>query len=958
MDLLKKFISIVLVTLLAVSQMPLLAQGSKSLTVEDIMKFRHVKSPSISNDGNWVAHTSKPDRGDSEVLVYSTRGKKQFSIPQGENPVISNDGNWVAAVHTVSAEDELKLKLAKEGGPKRGLALLNTSTGEQSLYKRVQSFAFSNDSKWLAYLDLKEENTSDREEKEDKKKSPDKPVGSQLNLIWLKDESSHSIPYVTRYSIDSTSRYLVYEMADSNGKADGVYLVDLENTLEEPTPIFTDSNAWSGYFRWNNRTGELAFLGGVRNKKFKPTDTELFTWKPGNATAEVVLNDEDLEEGWKLYHKNTLRWTIDGKRLFLGIKPETEIIKPEKEKKDTVSKLFDPEAILSDRTLDVWHWNDPYINSNQKIRWDRVKDKTYTGVFFPGTRKFIPLADEEMTDIGFSENPTTILGASNLPYRKRRTWDNSLKDYYLVDIASGEKKLVLEEQGHTVKLSPDGKWLVYFRSGDWHLLETASILGSGSDSEQGSGSDSEQSSGSDSEQSSGLYSGPKPRNLTQDLPVTFADEDWDYPAEAPGYGVGDWLNGSEAVLVYDKFDIWMFPTRGDNPVCLTEGRGRNEKLQFRIKRLDNQKQYLSTGEQVFLTAYHDLEKYTAIFSMEVGVPGVARGFEGPHRYTLLSKAHDAENVLFTRESYNEYPDLWVTGMNFKKARKLSDVNPQKEEFAWGEAELVEWSSEDGKPLQGILIKPGNYQPGEKYPVLVYYYRFFTDRLYEFNEVVINHRPCFPFYASNGYAVFLPDIRFEVGSPGSSATKCLVPGVEKIIDMGIADPDAVCLHGHSWSGYQTAFVITQTDIFACAIAGAPVSNMTSAYSGIRWETGLARQFQYEKQQSRIGASLWEARDKYIENSPVFFADHINTPLLIQFGDQDGAVPWYQGIELYLAMRRFEKDCVFLQYRNEPHHLKQYANKLDYTLKFKAYLDHYLKGDPAEDWIRTGVPYNGK
>ena len=286
------------------------------------------------------------------------------------------------------------------------------------------------------------------------------------------------------------------------------------------------------------------------------------------------------------------------------------------------------------------------------------------------------------------------------------------------------------------------------------------------------------------------------------------------------------------------------------------------------------------------------------------------------------------------------------------------MNPQTAEFAWGESELVEWSSMDGRPIQGILIKPGNYEEGKTYPVLVYYYRFFTNRLYDFNHVAINHRPCFPYYASNGYAVFLPDIRFDVGNPGFSATKCLVPGVQKLIDMGVADPEAICLHGHSWSGYQTAFAITQTNIFTCAIAGAPVSNMTSAYSGIRWGSGLARQFQYEKSQSRIGGSLWEARDKYIENSPVFFADRIETPLLIMFGDVDDAVPWYQGIELYLAMRRLEKDCIFLQYRDEPHHPKKYANKLDYTIRFREYLDHYLKGEPAADWITKGVPYQGK
>jgi dipeptidyl aminopeptidase/acylaminoacyl peptidase len=243
-------------------------------------------------------------------------------------------------------------------------------------------------------------------------------------------------------------------------------------------------------------------------------------------------------------------------------------------------------------------------------------------------------------------------------------------------------------------------------------------------------------------------------------------------------------------------------------------------------------------------------------------------------------------------------------------------------------------------------------------MLVYFYEKFSWRLYEFNEVVVNHRPCFPFYASNGYAIFLPDIVYETGRPGLSATHCLVPGVQKIIDMGIADPKAIALHGHSWSGYQTAFVVTQTNLFRAAIAGAAVANMTSAYSGIRWESGLARQWQYEKAQSRIGGSLWDMPGRYIENSPVFFADRIQTPLLLMFGDEDGAVPWEQGIELYLAMRRLGKDCIFLQYRGEGHHPQKYANKLDYAIKMKEYLDHYLKGLAAPDWITKGIPYQGK
>jgi dipeptidyl aminopeptidase/acylaminoacyl peptidase len=419
------------------------------------------------------------------------------------------------------------------------------------------------------------------------------------------------------------------------------------------------------------------------------------------------------------------------------------------------------------------------------------------------------------------------------------------------------------------------------------------------------------------------------------------------------------LADSSAIFVYDKYDIWRIPTEGGIATCLTRGLGRKNNTVFRVIDLDPEEDSTAPDSTLLLGAYHDGEKYDAFYSMNFAGSDLKKLYEtGQHRLEVVATAERTDRLIFTRQRYDEFPDLWVSNRSLDEPRKLSNANPQLAEFAWGSAELVEWSSADGIPLQGVLIKPGNFEPGRRYPVLVYYYRFFSQRLHLFNEPVVNHRPSFPFYASNGYAVFLPDIRFEVGRPGFSATKCLVPGVQKLIDMGIADADGIGLHGHSWSGYQTAFVITQTDIFAAAVAGAPVSNMTSAYSGIRRGTGLARQFQYEKSQSRIGGSLWEKRNLFIENSPVFFADRIDTPLLIQFGDEDEAVPWEQGIELYLACRRLGKNCIMLQYRGEPHHLKKYPNKLDYSIKMKQFFDHWLKGEPAPQWMTEGIPYRGE
>lgn len=830
------------------------AQDKKALTVDDLMKFRRIESPSISDEGKWIVYATRPDRGDPEVLVCSTDGKKQYTIERGEKPEISGDGNWVAAIQAVPAIEKLKSK--KDDELKQGLVLLNTLSGEQEVIERVSSFSFTNDSRWLAYQNYQEEEKKDTSRVEGEKKPSKTPSrkdpGTMLVLRSLGSDKGLEYSFVKDYSIDSTSTYLAYCVSDTSGAGNGIYIVNLMQPDEGPVTAYADTNAWGDPLSWTRRTHTLAFIAGKLNNEDKRDEAGLYLWSPGKNTAELALDDSVLASGWKVYHQNYLSWTKDGERLFVGIKPASEIIPDEEEDKDTMPDLFDTEKILAERELDIWHWNDPLIIPNQKVLWNRVKDRTYTGVYYPVSKSFVQLADTLVPDFRVPENPVRGLVSSNLPYSKKITWDTRLTDVYLVDLKTGERRMILEEFRGNPNLSPDGQKVVYYREGDWYLLDAESLL------------------------TINLTAA-----LSQSYGISFSDEDHDYPEPAPGYGTGGWVNGSQAILIYDKYDIWQFSSDGSQPVCLTGGKGRAEKYQFRIRDLDPESEDLRNGQKVLVEAYHDLKKFTAVYSLTIGKVGTTQLAEEAGKFSLISKAKNEDRILFTRESYTEFPDLWVSKSDFKKPLKLTDVNPQVSEFAWGKAELVSWSNMDGRFMQGVLIRPGNYQAGKKYPVLVYYYRFSSD-----------------------------------------------------------------------------FVITQTDMFACAIAGAPVSNMTSAYSGIRLESGLARQMQYEKSQSRIGGSLWEYPERYIENSPVFFADRINTPLLIQFGDVDDAVPWQQGIELYLAMRRLEKDCVFLQYRGEPHHLKTYANKLDYTLKFKAYLDHYCKGAPAPEWLSRGVPYLGK
>ncbi len=897
----------------------------RPLEYTDIMKFREIRGAVISGNGQWAAFAAEPGRGDGEAVIRHIPSERRFRIERGSRPVFAKNSSWLAAeVKPPAAELEAGEKL------KPGMALLNLESGDITEFGQVMHFAFSDDSQWLAFRKYKKEDEEKKAEN-DKKEKTDAEPGTNLILINLESGEEIQIPFVKEFSFDASSRFMAYAVAAPDGGDNGLNYVELSGQGWARKTIERKENAVYSQLSWTENVSLLAFVTSVKSGG---TDSiprvSIRIWDGDKDRLQDAVTAGLAPEGWVLPEKNSLKWSRDGERLFFGFQPE-EIAEAGREKPEEktdqkkAAGLFDVDDILKKRGVDVWHWDDPFIVPHQKEMWPRLKEQTYSAVFHAKSGRVVPLADRDMPRVVSREDADQVLGYKDAPYRKLVTWYGRLSDVLLIDIKDGSRVNVVSRLEHEASLSPGGRYVVYFKDKHWHLFDSRS---------------------------------EKTVNLTQSLPVPFYNEDHDYPSPVPGYGTAGWLENDEAVLIYDKYDIWKFPLRRGAPVCLTEGLGRENLYTFRIQPLDPDQEAFLSSQKLLLSAYHNHNKNWGFYAARTDREGVELLLEEPKKFNFLAKAEAADVLLYTRESYQEFPDLWVSDSDFTEPEKISHVNPQIEEFAWGTAELVEWKSVDGIPLQGVLIKPGNYEEGKRYPVVVYYYRFFSQRLHEFNQVVINHRPCFPFYASHGYAVFLPDIRFDVGLPGYSATKCLIPGVQKIIDMGVADPDAVGLHGHSWSGYQTAHVITQTDIFACAVAGAPVSNMTSAYSGIRWGSGLARQFQYEQSQSRIGGNLWEKRELYIENSPVFFADRIQTPLLIIFGDADGAVPWYQGIELYLAMRRLQKDCVFLQYRDEPHHPQKFPNKLDWFKKMKEYFDHYLKDQPGPGWITEGVPYRGK
>ncbi|MFW6276882.1 MAG: prolyl oligopeptidase family serine peptidase, partial [Bacteroidota bacterium] len=673
---------------------------------------------------------------------------------------------------------------------------------------------------------------------------------------------------------------------------------------------------------WNVRNKILAFTAAPLDKEGEPEKALIYTWQPGSE-ASLAIDTNAVAESF-IPADHTPEWNEKKNLLYFGIKNKKYEEQAEKVK-FTDSTFYNIDSIMANSDLIIWHHDDPRIKPNEIKEWPQKKKFTGTAVYNPEDNSIVRLTAPEVREVHKGYSDTYTYGTNDKPYLKGITYKGWFRDVYSVDIRNAERKKIAEAVQHSIHASPFGKYIIYFKEKDWHIY----------DNESG-----------------------QTRNLTDKMAEPFWDVDHDIPALPGSYGIGGWYEDDSHLILYDKFDIWKVDPATGEFQNLTNGYGRENNIQLRLINEDRDRHYYKGEEKLIVNAYHDKLKYTALYKIDLSTGELTKKLQDNKRYAFRGKAKDADVVLITRESFDEFPDIRVTDMSLENPKKITNLGIQLDDYIWGKTELIDWQTAAGDTLQGYIIKPDNYKEGRRYPVMIYFYEKFSQRMYNFPQPKVNHRPDYPMYLGEGYVIFLPDIKYGTGNPGYDATDALVSGSQKLIDLGIADPEAIGLQGHSWAGYQSAFVITQTDMFAAVVSGAPVGNMTSAYSGIRLGTGLARQFQYELFQSRIGGTLWNSLDNYIRNSPVFLADKINTPMMIMFGNEDDAVPYEQGIELFLAMRRLNKNVIMLEYENEPHHLHKYSNRMDYSYRMKQYFDHFLLGKPAPSWMKEGEPYIGK
>ena len=920
------------IPVLVLFSVSLFAQNTekKIITPDDFAIWKTINGTKISDNGKIVAYELNPQRGDGALVIKHLESRQEDTIPRGYSASFSPESNFIVFKIKQPFDSIRKAKIDKLGTdkmPKDSLGILTFKNKELIKFPNLKSYSIPEENAgWVAFLSEATKDTTDvSEEKDaddDKKEGEDKKNGL-LVLFDIKTGDTLQYSNVTDFHYSKKGNSIAFVRETSDSLKNTIVSV-FETGAQKTTELFRDKGC-SKQLTTDETGQQFAFLFSKDTIKEKAFMLYRGTLKGGLSHLHVGEETQGMPIGWLPSEHHNLKFSEDGTRLFFGT-----ALKPQPEPKDS---LTDEEKVK----VDVWNWRDQELQPQQKVELDKEKKRSYLAVLHLDDNKFVQLADPNIREVRTKPkgNGQYALGKDIIPYSRASSWTGENKaDYYLVDIKSGIKRKILEGV-ERAWIMPGGNFIIWYDPVNNSYYSRSTNVESQSINE-----------------------------LTKQIPVAFYDELNDMPMDPKPYGIAGWGENDRCIYIYDRYDIWKIdPTATKVPVNVTRSFGRRNQLRLRYVKLDPEQEFINADELAIVSSLDERSKAGGFFSVDF------KNYKEPKLLLVEDmsfgtpvKAKNEDKLIFTKESASEYPNIWVSNTEFDRPKKISDANPQQKNYNWVFTTLIKWTSFTGEPLEGILYMPENFNPREKYPMIVYYYERNSDYLFRhFIPSPSRSTISKSFYASNGYLVFVPDITYRTGYPGQSAYDAVVSGVSYLLNnFSFIDRNKIGLQGQSWGGYQTAWLITQTDMFAAAMAGAPVSNMTSAYGGIRWGSGLSRMFQYEHSQSRIGGTLWEKPFQYIENSPLFYVPKIKTPLLIMHNDNDGAVPWYQGIELFVAMRRLNKPAWMLSYNGQPHNLKaeSWGDRMDLSIRMKGFFDYYLQGKPMPEWMRFGIPAKDK
>ncbi len=903
---------------------PRAADGRKILTLDDYGEWRRVREVELSPDGRWLAFAYVPNDGDSELHVKALRGDDDFTATNGTSPAFSSTSGHAAFLTTPPDDD------GDGGGRGNGPATrtahwIDLGTGTRDSVPDVRSFAFAEGGRWLAVHKAK----SDREAEHD---------GADLVLVDLARGGKRNVGNVFAFAFDSAGTRLAYLVDAADRAGNGLYLMD--PATGRVTAPATGDHLYEG-LAWNDAGTALAAVQGDTVPGMEQRANVLLAWTDATAAMEGAnptvydpAQDDDFPDGFVLSELRRPAWTETGSRLVVGIKEQREALDEDEDDSEDEANVV------------VWHWEDDRVQSVQRVRAEADRRSTFAGVVHINDGRLVRLEDDGMPRAQVVGDGDWAIGRRDGPYRLLHDEEWGQADVVRIDTRTGARTTLAEGVRSQIGASPDGAWYLWGRDGEVMATEIASNTTT---------------------------------NLSERTGVDFSQDARQTPGELGTWGAGGWSEDGAWVLLNTEYDVWAVPLgsnsssssssgvagRGDvqGAYSLTGGMASRDSIRFRVVRDfafdededDPAHETVDLTEPVLLSAYGEWTKRSGWWRVEPGSDAPAPVVWEDAMYGGVERAEEADVVVYTRQTFEEFPDWWVTDTRFRRPRQVTDANPQQAEYAWGTRRLVDYVDDRGNRLQATLTLPAGYEEGERYPMLVYFYETMSQRHHSYSMPVYDDRPHMSTYASNGYLVLMPDIVYDVGRPGSSALDDLTAAVDRVIELGYADPDRIGLQGHSWGGYQSSFVVTRTDLFTAVVTGAPLTNLVSMHNILYKRTGNPNAALIQWGQGRMGVSPWDSLSLYIEESPVHQAEGITTPFLILHGTDDGAVDWNQGLEFYIAARRLGKEVILLSYPGEPHHLQEEANQKDFQRRMMQYFDHHLKGAEAPAWMTEGVDW---
>ena len=890
------------------------AQEKQPVTAEDYGRWETLREGALSPDGLWLVYEIGRVNGNDELRLHKLQAEKLNepfkSAGFGSKPVFSDDSRFMAYRIGVHEDERLRAEKEKKSvRDKMGFVSLDDGTAE--VIEHVQTFAFSEGSPHLA-IHLYPPEKEDDEEGE--------TLGADLMVRDLSTLRNASFGNVSEFLWQPKGTLLAMIIATESGTGNGIQLFEPSSGVLR---VLDSSSSSYQRLAWRKDSDDLVALRTNKDEQDEDEMNIVLAWKNlSSAPERFVYDPSDKSEfptDARIVEFRALEWAEDGATVFVGIKKWKKVEREEPIEEDDQDEKSN---------VEIWHAKDLQVIPEQKLRERQFREKNWLAAWQLDSGRFVRLGDDkQIQDVSPVSYSRFAIGLDVNPYERSAMFGRGRRDVYVIDVNSGERKKILEAL-HGGPQFPDlllnassgGRYILYLKDDDYwtYDLETGKHV-----------------------------------NLTEDIETSFVNWEDDHPVDQkPPYGIAGWQEGDEAVLIHDKYDLWEVRPDGSGAKRLTEG--SQQQIQHRYVKLDPDEEFIDRAKPIYLSLYGE-------WSKKFGFARLGANSEleqlawSDSKLRQLTKASDAEIYAYIVENFADSPDYFTAGSDLARPRQVSETNPFQKDYAWGRSELIEYTNHEGDRLQGALFYPAGYQAGKQYPMLVYIYEKRSQDVH--NYVVPTERDEYNIsvFTGRGYFVLRPDIVFRARDPGTSALDCITSAVNKVLESGMVGSSRLGLIGHSWGGYETSFVSTRSDLFAAAVAGAPLTNFFSMYGSIFWNTGAPETEHFEVGQERMEVPFWEDVDAFIRNSPIFGIQNLKTPLLMSFGDKDGSVDWHQGIEMYNAARRVGKQLVLLVYPGENHHNIRKPNQIDYHRRILEWFDHYLQGAEAPKWITEGVPY---